>query len=97
MGRKSAAVRRFWFDRVERGERVEILTTEYTETVEPYLKNTERSSVYSVWERSDLSVYSVVKNCRGWFNSEPNKRLTLTRSLASRGAGTEKLFTFHEK
>ena len=50
MGRKSAAVRRFWFDRVE------ILTTEYTETVEPYLKNTERSSVYSVWERSDLSV-----------------------------------------
>ena len=40
------------------------LTTEYTETVEPYLKNTEMDSVYSVWERSDLSVYSVV-NFRG--------------------------------
>ena len=49
MGRKTAAVRRFWFDRVERVER--IFTTEYTEAVEPYLKNTERSSVYSVWER----------------------------------------------
>jgi hypothetical protein len=32
------------------------LTTEYTEAVEPYLKNTEMGSVYSVWERSDLSV-----------------------------------------
>ena len=52
-------MRRLWFDRVERVER--IFTTEYTETVEPILKNTERSSVYSVWERSDLSVYSVVK------------------------------------
>ena len=50
MGRKSAAVRRLWFDRVE------ILTTEYTEAGEPILKITERSSVYSVWERSDLSV-----------------------------------------
>ena len=37
------------------------LTTEYTEAGETILKNTERSSVYSVWERSDLSVYSVVK------------------------------------
>ena len=37
------------------------LTTEYTEAGEPYLKDTERSSVYSVWERSDLSVCSVVK------------------------------------
>ena len=37
------------------------LTTEYTEAGEPYLKITERSSAYSVWERSDLSVYSVVK------------------------------------
>ena len=37
------------------------LTTEYTEAGEPILKDTERSSVYSVWERSDLSVYSVVK------------------------------------
>ena len=36
-------------------------TTEYTEAGEPILKDTERSSVYSVWERSDLSVYSVVK------------------------------------
>ena len=33
-----------------------ILTTEYTEAVDPYLKNTEMDSVYSVWERSDLSV-----------------------------------------
>ena len=49
MGRKSAAVRRLWFDRVERVER--IFTTEYTEAGEPILKNTERSSVYSVWER----------------------------------------------
>ena len=31
------------------------LTTEYTEAVEPYLKNTEKISVYSVGERSDLS------------------------------------------
>ena len=31
-------------------------TTEYTEAGEPILKDTERSSVYSVWERSDLSV-----------------------------------------
>ena len=37
------------------------LTTEYTEAGETILKNTERSSVYSVWERSDLSVCSVVK------------------------------------
>ena len=37
------------------------LTTEYTEAGEPYLKITERSSVYSVWERSDLSVCSVVE------------------------------------
>ena len=36
-------------------------TTEYTEAWEPYLKITEKISVYSVWERSDLSVYSVVK------------------------------------
>ena len=36
-------------------------TTEYTEVGESILKDTERSSVYSVWERSDLSVYSVVK------------------------------------
>ena len=32
------------------------LTTEYTEAGETILKDTERSSVYSVWERSDLSV-----------------------------------------
>ena len=57
-------MRRFWFDRVERVERGEILTTEYTEAGEPILKNTEKSSVCSVWERSDLSVYSVV-NFRG--------------------------------
>ena len=56
MGRKSSAVRKHWIDRVERVERGEILTTEYTEAGEPILKNTERSSVYSVWERSDLSV-----------------------------------------
>ena len=31
-------------------------TTEYTEAGEGILKDTERSSVYSVWERSDLSV-----------------------------------------
>ena len=37
------------------------LTTEYTEAGEIYLKITERSSVYSGWERSDLSMYSVVK------------------------------------
>ena len=49
-------MRRFWFDRVERVERVEILTTEYTEAGEPILKNTEKISVCSVWERSDLSV-----------------------------------------
>ena len=30
------------------------LTTEYTEAGETILKDTERSSVYSVWERSDL-------------------------------------------
>ena len=42
-------------------ERGRFLTTEYTEAGEPYLKNTEKISVYSVWERSDLSVYSVVK------------------------------------
>ena len=65
MGRKSAAVRRLWFDRVERVERVEILTTEYTEAGEPILKDTEKISVYSVWERSDLSVYSVVKKVGG--------------------------------
>ena len=40
-----------------RGEEALFLTTEYTEAGEPILKNTERSSVYSVWERSDLSVY----------------------------------------
>ena len=34
----------------------EIFTTEYTEAGEPILKNTEMDSVYSVWERSDLSV-----------------------------------------
>ena len=33
-----------------------ILTTEYTEAVKPYLKNTEKVSVCSVGERSDLSV-----------------------------------------
>ena len=91
-----------------RGEEALFLTTEYTEAGEPILKNTERSSVYSVWERSDLSVYSVVKKgggarqflhshfmkseCEVWarveINSEPNKRLPLTRSLASRRAGT---------
>ena len=54
MGRKSAAVRRFWFDRVERVER--IFTTEYTEAGESILKDTEMGSVISVWERSDLSV-----------------------------------------
>ena len=37
------------------------LTTEYTEAGVTYLKITERRSVYSVWERSDLSMYSVVK------------------------------------
>ena len=36
-------------------------TTEYTEAGETYLKITEKISVISVWERSDLSVYSVVK------------------------------------
>ena len=75
------------------------LTTEYTETVEPYLKNTERSSVYSVWERSDLSVNSVVKTAavrKHWIdrververveiNSEPNKRLRLTSPLLRDG------------
>ena len=30
------------------------LTTEYTEAGETYLKDTEKSSVCSVWERSDL-------------------------------------------
>ena len=30
-------------------ERGRFLTTEYTEAVEPYLKNTEMDSVYSVW------------------------------------------------
>ena len=34
-----------------RGEEALVLTTEYTEAGEPILKNTERSSVYSVWER----------------------------------------------
>ena len=47
MGRKSSAVRRLWINRVERGERGEILTPSLT------------------------------------------KRLTLTRSLASRLKGTE--------
>ena len=32
-------------------ERGRFLTTEYTEAVEPYLKNTEKISVCSVWER----------------------------------------------
>ena len=32
-----------------RGEEALFLTTEYTEAVEPYLKNTEMDSVYSVW------------------------------------------------
>ena len=33
----------------------------------------------------------------GGFNSEPNKKLRLTPSLASRGAGKGRVFTFHEK
>ena len=37
------------------------LTTEYTEAGEPILKITEIGSVYSVWERSDLSVCFVAK------------------------------------
>ena len=41
------------------------LTTEYTEAGEPILKITEKISVISVWERSDLSVYSVVKRGLG--------------------------------
>ena len=36
-------------------------TTEYTEAGEFILKGTEMGSLYSVWERSDLSVCSVVK------------------------------------
>ena len=36
-------------------------TTEYTEAGESILKDTEMGSVISVWERSDLSVCSVVK------------------------------------
>ena len=35
---------------IDRVERVEILTTEYTEAEESYLKGTEKISVYSVWE-----------------------------------------------
>ena len=41
------------------------LTTEYTEAGKPILKDTERSSVYSVWERSDLSVKFCGKKSRG--------------------------------
>jgi hypothetical protein len=39
-----------------RGEEALFLTTEYTEAGKPYLKDTEKISVCSVWERSDLSV-----------------------------------------
>ena len=48
------------------GGRGGFFTTEYTEAVEPYLKDTETGleGLVSVWERSDLSVYSVVKI--GW-------------------------------
>ena len=42
-----------------------IFTTEYTEAVEPILKITEKISVISVGERSDLSVCSVVKIAAG--------------------------------
>ena len=68
--------------------------------MEPILKDTEMDSVYSVWERSDLSVYSVVKTAavrKHWIDRVERgeiltpsltKRLTLTRSLASRRAGT---------
>ena len=52
----------------------EIFTTEYTEAVEPYLKDTETGLEGKIGLEG--------------FNSEPNKSLPLTRSLASRGAGT---------
>ena len=88
---KSAAVRRLWFDRVERGERVEILTTEYTEAGEPILKDTEKISVYSVWERSDLSVYSVVKWGLGIRRVEHKEHKDFL------GVVCVCAFTFHEK
>jgi hypothetical protein len=40
------------------------LATEYTEAVKPILKNTEKISVCSVWERSDLSVKFCGKKSR---------------------------------
>ena len=52
------------------------LTTEYTEAGEIYLKITERSLVYSVWERSDLSVKFCGKNEVGGGIKRPrNKRI----------------------
>ena len=51
----------------------EIFTTEYTEAVEPLLKDTE----------TGLEGKTGLED----FNSEPNKRLRLTPPLASRGAG----------
>ena len=81
-------MRRLWINRVER---VEILTTEYTEVGEPILKITERSSVYSVWERSDLSVcFCGKKIAANGLTPSLTKRLTLTRSLASRLKGIGK-------
>ena len=69
-------------------------TTEYTEAGETYLKDTERSLVYSVWERSDLSVYSVVKTAAV-------RRLGISRVEHKEhkdffGCGVC-AFTFHEK
>ena len=61
-------------------------TTEYTEAVESILKITEIGSVYSVRERSDLSVYSVVK----W-------GLGISRVEHKDFFGVGCVFTFHEK
>ena len=47
---------------------------------------------HSHFMKSECGVWARVE-----INSEPNKRLRLTPPLASRKAGTEKLFTFHEK
>ena len=60
-------------------ERGRFLTTEYTEAGESILKDTERSSVCSVWERSDLSVKFCGKNEVGG-----NKKRSRIRESADR-------------
>ena len=64
-------------------------TTEYTEAGESILKITERSSVISVWERSDLSVCSVVKWGLGISRVEHKDRFGRYRRFGSLESAAE--------